>query len=201
VNADNQQERLETAGWVTGFVDGEGCFSITIQKNPTTSSGWQVFPEFVVTQGAKSLKALQILQEFFGCGRIFVNRRKDDHQENLYRFCVRAINDLRSKIVPFFKEHPLRTAKLADFDKFCSVLEMMQRGKHLEEQGRQEIAAICQTMNRRKRPMFLKSSETVCQTPRPQSESGQKIQSELRSDTERVAEMPTPFDGNRAVGE
>jgi beta-lactamase class D len=26
--ADNQQERLVKIGWVVGFVDGEGCFSI-----------------------------------------------------------------------------------------------------------------------------------------------------------------------------
>ena len=27
-SAENQQERLITIGWVLGFVDGEGCFSI-----------------------------------------------------------------------------------------------------------------------------------------------------------------------------
>src|SRR6059058_6284304 len=36
-----------TVGWIVGFVDGEGCFSVTIQKT-TTATGWQVFPEFVV---------------------------------------------------------------------------------------------------------------------------------------------------------
>ena len=166
MNADNQQERLETTGWVTGFVDGEGCFSVSIQKNPKTSSGWQVFPEFVVTQGAKSMKSLQILQEFFGCGKIYVNRRYDDHREHLYRFCVRSIKDLRSKIAPFFKSHPLRTAKQADFQKFCDVLAIMERREHLQERGRRKIAAICQTMNRRRKPKFLESSETIRQDPR-----------------------------------
>lgn len=28
LGADNQQERLIKRGWVIGFVDGEGCFSI-----------------------------------------------------------------------------------------------------------------------------------------------------------------------------
>ncbi len=57
LGADNQQERLRTVGWIIGFVDGEGCFSVTIQK-ATTATGWQVFPEFVVTQGEKSLQVL-----------------------------------------------------------------------------------------------------------------------------------------------
>ena len=63
LGADNQQERLRTVGWIVGFVDGEGCFSVTIQK-ATTATGWQVFPEFVVTQGEKSLQALHDLKEF-----------------------------------------------------------------------------------------------------------------------------------------
>jgi hypothetical protein len=111
MGADNQQERLRTVGWVVGFVDGEGCFSMAIQRCRVMKLGWQVFPEFVVTQGAKSLSALQFLMQFFCCGRIFVNRRHDNHKEPLYRFCVCAVKDLREKIVPFFSENQLRTAK------------------------------------------------------------------------------------------
>ena len=100
--ADNQQERPETIGWVVGFVDGEGCFSIAIQRCRMVKLGWQVFPEFVVTPGSKSLAAPEALQQFFGCGRIHINRRYDNHKENLYRYCVRAVADLRNRIVPFF---------------------------------------------------------------------------------------------------
>jgi hypothetical protein len=35
--ADNQQERLIKIGWITGFVDGEGCFSIHIVRQPHRS--------------------------------------------------------------------------------------------------------------------------------------------------------------------
>ena len=73
--------------------------------------GWQVFPEFVVTQGAKSLAALQLLEQFLGCGRIYINRRHDNHKEPLYRFCVRVVKDLRGKVIPFFRKNPLRTAR------------------------------------------------------------------------------------------
>jgi hypothetical protein len=59
LGADNQQERLRTVGWIVGFVDGEGCFSVTIQK-ATTATGWQVFPEFVVTQGERACKHCMI---------------------------------------------------------------------------------------------------------------------------------------------
>src|SRR5215510_216751 len=163
MGADNQQERLKTVGWIVGFIDGEGCFSVAIQKSPSMTTGWQVFPELAVTQGEKSLQALRDLQQFFGCGNIFVNRRTDNHKENLYRFCVRSVADLREKVIPFFLENPLRTAKRQDFEKFVRVLELMEEKKHLNFEGIAEIAGIVETMNRKKPSRFLESSETTRQ--------------------------------------
>ncbi len=161
LGADNQQERLKTVGWVVGFIDGEGCFTVSIQKTPSMNTGWQVFPELAVTQGEKSLQALRDLQDFFKCGNIFVNRRVDNHKENLYRYCVRSASDLREKIVPFFQENPLRTAKQLDFEKFVLVLRLMEEKKHLNVEGIAEIARVIETMNRKKPSRFLESSETT----------------------------------------
>src|SRR5262249_47188279 len=150
MGADDQQERLRTVGWIVGFVDGEGCFSVSIQRCRVVKLGWQVFPEFVVTQGAKSLPALHLLQQFFDCGRIFINRRKDNHTEPLYRFCVRAFDDLDKKIIPFFVENQLRTAKKNSFEVFVQVIEQMREGKHLTEEGLRELALLAGTINRQK---------------------------------------------------
>ena len=125
--------------------------------------GWQVFPEFVVTQGAKSVSTLQFLMQFFCCGRIFVNRRHDNHKEPLYRYCVRAVKDLREKIVPFFLENQLRTAKHQSFEVFVQVLDLMKSRKHLSQDGLREIAVLVQQINRQKTPLFLESSETIRQ--------------------------------------
>src|SRR3977135_162895 len=89
-DADNQQERLVKIGWVTGFVDGEGCFSIHFVRQPKRANragyktGYQVAHGFAVTQGAKSAKCLHMLQAFFGAGRVYENRRFDNHRENLW---------------------------------------------------------------------------------------------------------------------
>ena len=45
----NQQDRPGTEQWVVGFVDGEGCFSISVVRNPGCRFGWQVQHEFAVT--------------------------------------------------------------------------------------------------------------------------------------------------------
>jgi len=163
-NADNQQERQKLIGWIIGFIDGEGCFSVSIFRNHTTKSGWQIFPELIVTQGAKSKKALEELKRFFQCGEIYVNRRHDDHREDLYRFCVRRLVDLDGKIIPFFQKNQLKTAKRNDFKRFSQVVEIMKSKKHLIRKNQVKIAKIIEEMNRKKPAVFLSSSETIRQT-------------------------------------
>jgi hypothetical protein len=134
-SADNQQERFKFIGWIIGFVDGEGCFSLSIFKNRTSKCGFQVMPEFVITQGEKSLNSLIRIQDFFGCGHIYVNRRYDNHKENIYRYCVRNFNDLDDKIIPFFHKNQLLTAKINDFNTFCKVVSLIKERKHLTIEG------------------------------------------------------------------
>ncbi len=141
-SADNQQERLKLASWIVGFVDGEGCFSVSIFRNRTSKSGFQVMPEFVVTQGQKSLNVLEDIKSFFDCGSIFVNRRHDNHRENIYRFCIRSLQDLHEKVIPFFKDNQLRTSKRHDFTLFCEVVEMMRNRHHLTPEGLEKIRQL-----------------------------------------------------------
>jgi hypothetical protein len=160
-SADNQQERLKIKGWIVGFTDGEGCFSVSIIRNSTTKTGWQVFPEFVITQGEKSVDSLKLIQNHFGCGKIYVNRRNDNHRENLCRYCVRSIRELSEIIIPFFIENELQTYKKNDFDKFVKIITMIKQGKHLQKNGTIRVAHLIEKMNRKVPARFLESSETT----------------------------------------
>jgi len=162
----NQQERPGTEQWAVGFVDGEGCFSISVVRNPGCRLGWQVQHEFSVTQAASSRPALELLIEVFGCGRIVEQARHDNHREPLCRFSVKRRLDLVERVVPFFEERPLRTAKRADFEQFAVVLQLMQAKAHLTEAGLRTIARITEAMNRRQRSRFLESSEAIRQPTR-----------------------------------
>lgn len=163
IGADNQQEKQ--IGWIVGFVDGEGTFSVSIIKNSTTSSGWQIFPEFVITQGEKSIIAMQEIAIFFGCGKIYTNRRHDNHKENLCRYCVRSLKDLQEKIIPFFSLNQLHTSKKYDFEKFVQIVNLLLQKRHLMSEGITEIAHIIEKMNRNKPSRYLLSSETIRQAP------------------------------------
>ena len=148
--ADNQQERLWICGWIAGFVDGEGCFSVPIFRNHKAALRWQVQPQFVVAQSVSGRDALEELVSVFGCGKVYVNQRHDDHREQLALYSVKRFADLRDVIVPFFQEHQLRTSKRENFGKFVRVLCLIEERKHLTISGLIEIAEIVETMNRRK---------------------------------------------------
>jgi len=151
IGADNQQERLRTSCWISGFTDGEGCFTVSVIKNPTTRFGKQIFPEFVITQGAKSLMILHKIRDYLNCGSVVRNRRYDNHNEDIYRYCVRRISDLQTKVIPFFNEFPLRTHKYRDFLIFERVVGMMAEKKHLTDKGWGKILLLASKMNRRKK--------------------------------------------------
>jgi hypothetical protein len=130
------------AEWVTGFVDGEGCFHVGISKHPEMTQGVQVLPEFTVVQHERDVQLLHALKSYFGCGVVRTN-----HGDRMaYR--VRSLQHLKEHIVPFFLEHPLKSKKHADFMKFRRVLSMMETGEHLTAEGIVRIREIAAQMNR-----------------------------------------------------
>ena len=151
-SADNQQERLKFIGWIVGFVDGEGCFTVSFFTHPKSRLRlkWEVFPEFVITQEMKSKKALEKIQKFFGCGKIYLNKRYDNHHEHLLKYVVRRREDLLEKIIPFVEQNPLQSAKKKDFKIFARIVRMMSRGEHLKKKGLEKIRLMVREMNTRK---------------------------------------------------
>ena len=130
------------AQWITGFVDGEGCFHIGINPHVEMTAGFQVLPEFTVVQHKRDVQILHALKAHFGCGVVRVN----NGDRMAYR--VRGQQDLLERILPFFMQHPLKTKKNVDFLKFRDVLLRMEKGTHLTAAGIADIRKIAAGMNR-----------------------------------------------------
>ncbi len=130
--------------WITGFVDGEGCFYVGINPHAELSCGFQVLPEFTVVQHQRDVQILHALKRHFKCGVVRTN-----HGDRLaYRYRVRDTQHLLTIIIPFFEKHPLKTKKRINFEKFRQVLLCMQRKQHLTEEGIAKIRSITEKMNR-----------------------------------------------------
>jgi len=145
------------AEWITGFVDGEGCFHVGVSRHEQMSTGFQVLPEFTVVQHTRDVQVLHGLKSYFGCGVV----RRNHGDRMAYR--VRKREHLMRHIVPFFMKHQLKTKKRLDFIKFRKVLLRMERGDHLTPEGLEAIREIVSQMNRgqlRESPARLETGGT-----------------------------------------
>jgi hypothetical protein len=130
------------AQWIVGFVDGEGCFHVSINPHAEMSAEAQVLPEFTVVQHERDVQVLHALKAYFGCGVV----RKNNGDRMAYR--VRGHEHLSKNIIPFFEKHSLKTRKRIDFLKFRDIVNLMERGEHLTKDGVEQIRAIADQMNR-----------------------------------------------------
>ncbi len=131
------------SSWIVGFVDGEGCFHVSINKHNEMSTGYQVLPEFTVVQHERDVQVLYALKSYFGCGVV----RRNHGDRMAYR--VRGLKHLMERIVPFFEKHLLKTKKQIDFLKFRTILlKMTNNSAHLNLEGIEEIRCIKEQMNK-----------------------------------------------------
>ena len=139
----NQQERLDA--YVAGFVDGEGCFHVAIQRNESTRVGWQLVPEFRVNQDVARIEVLHLVKRQIGCGLLRENHRGS--HDHTFVVVVRKRSDLLGKVIPFFERNPLVSCKQQDFATFARIVRGMNLGEHLEPDGFERLAAEALRMN------------------------------------------------------
>ena len=163
-SAVNQQERLDP--YIAGFVDGEGSFHVAVQRNPSTRLGWQLVPEFHVSQDAQRPEVLDLIRQRLGCGVIRENHRGT--RDTTLVFVVRRREDLLNKVIPFFEREPLISGKRAEFVTFARIVRAMNVGEHLNAEGFARLKALALAMNgggKYRRVHRPESSETICRTP------------------------------------
>ena len=151
--------KRELAQYFSGYVDGEGCFSVSFSKRPKLILGWEVKPSFCVGQNYDRREVLDLMHEYFGCGHI-----RRDWSDRTLKYEVRKLDDLIKKVIPHFKRFLLLSAKQKDFLRFAEICEQIQKLEHRKKETLRKIMRNAYTMNgsgKRKRTLatLLKSLE------------------------------------------
>ena len=133
---------MDFASYISGFSDGEGCFSVSFNFREKLKTKIEVRPSFAIGQNKRSLDLLQQIQKFFDCGNIRFSK-----QDQIYKYEVRNINELRKKIIPHFEKFPLMTIKRNDFQIFKQICEKVAQMKHLNSRYLKEIIRLAFKMN------------------------------------------------------
>ena len=112
--------------FVTGLIDAEGCFNISISKSLKKSKlGWVVQVRFIVELHLKDLALIRNLQSFFGgIGTITTTAK-------VARFSIVGLNDIINFVLPHFDNFPLQSVKWIEFKLWRSCVIIMKNKGHL----------------------------------------------------------------------
>jgi len=128
--------------WVTGFVDAEGCFTTTLRNDKNYKTGWAIVPAFKIKLHKKDKELLNKIKSYFKeAGTIWNNNRAV-----YYTVCDK--NEIMKVIIPHFEKYPLITQKQADFILFKNIMELVNKGKHLDINFLEEIINIKASLNK-----------------------------------------------------
>jgi len=138
---DNKKDDLQIHPWfITGFTDGEGCFSCSVIKNSSYKLGWEIQLCFQIKLHVRDYPILLRIQESLGgIGNVSSN-------QSTCAFRVRKLNEL-IEIIKFFDKYPLISRKRGDYLLFKEIVSIMQLKEHLTLQGIQKIINIRATLN------------------------------------------------------
>ena len=77
---------MDLPSYISGYVDGEGCFTVSISPRPTLRVGWEVRPSLSVSQNGDRSEVLLAIQRYFGCGTL-----RPDRSDQTLKWEVRSL--------------------------------------------------------------------------------------------------------------
>jgi hypothetical protein len=141
-DAGSQHGLVDLPSYISGYVDGEGCFTVSISPRPTLLVRWEVRPSISVSQNGDRSEVLLDIQRYFRCGTI-----RPDRSDRTLKWEARSLPLLLDKVIPHFRRYPLLSGKQKDFELFAEICERMARAEHRTASGLGEIVRLAGTMN------------------------------------------------------
>lgn len=120
--------------WLSGFVDGEGCFRLVVEKRGVTPAAG-----FRIKLRADDAEILDEIRTWWGCGTLFrCDPRYDELRSNAKPgavFSVHKTADLMRVVVPHFEIYPLRAKKSRDFSIWRQGVELVHLVQQRPQRG------------------------------------------------------------------
>lgn len=133
--------------YIVGFVDGEGCFCITINRNADRLPEVRLLFEIELREDDEAI--LHEIQTVLDCGRIYrLEYERYAKWRPHVKLKVSNFTDISTKIIPFFQEYPLQAKKRLQFEKFCQAAKLIKLKQHLTPEGIEQIRLIKQRDSR-----------------------------------------------------
>jgi hypothetical protein len=137
--------------YLTGLVDGEGSFCITISKHKTKKLGFDPRLSFEIEMIIEDKPLLEKVKETLKCGNVYTLSYERYGWRPHAKFSTKSQKEIFGKIIPFFKKYPMYGKKQKDFEFFCEAAEIFKSKNHLTIDGINKLREIQSKMNLRKK--------------------------------------------------
>ncbi len=132
----------------SGFVQADGRFHVSIQKDHTAKHKIRLKPLFYVTSfNSKSKKISPVLR--MARNLLQVGHYIPDRRNNCSTLCVNTLKDLMNNVLGHFDLYPLVSEKKKDYLLFKEIVTSMTLRLHLTEQGFSNILRLVALMNKK----------------------------------------------------
>jgi len=150
LNAPYGKERIHrkklNPWYVSGFIDGEGSFSIGIGKHKTLKRGIEVRCQFEIELRADDREILERICITLGCGRLYDCSYERYGWYPHVKYKIGSTKEIEEFLFPFLDRYPLQAKKAKDCQIFKEVIQMYRRKEHLTEKGFQKIIDLRKRM-------------------------------------------------------
>lgn len=110
---------------ITGITIGEGCFTLSY-THATTRNTYQHSARFEIGLRYDDRPILELVQSYFGCGTLTRHNRTEPTFNDMCRYRVLNISEIRNVIIPHFENFHMYTAKKQrDFLVFREAIELL----------------------------------------------------------------------------
>jgi hypothetical protein len=123
-------DRNHFASWLSGFVDGEGCFFMGISHCRRNIKG--ILHSLSITLRNDDIRCLQLIQSFFQCGHINPKAYRRNKQNPGTNFRISSAQSLAEIVIPHFDKYPLIAKKKRDYEiwkqgiQLCHVVRLRE---------------------------------------------------------------------------
>jgi hypothetical protein len=127
--------------YIVGFVDGEDCFSVSLNKNGDRLPEVRLIFEIELREDDEPI--LHEIQKLLDCGNIYrLDYERYAKWPPHVKLKVSNFKDISIKIIPFFQRYPLQAKKRLQFETFCQTAELIKTKQHLTPEGIAKIQAL-----------------------------------------------------------
>src|SRR3990167_6491301 len=110
--------------YVSGFIDGEGSFSVSIGKHKTLRRGYEVRPEFEIELRKDDQEILERIVVTIGVGKIYDCSYERYGWYPHVKYKITSMWDLHDYLFPFLDANPLQAKKAKSYKIFREILLM-----------------------------------------------------------------------------